>query len=60
MINIYDGRGTSTPLHILNLHTKPVMFIKVSITTCRPEATEKKMEVVLEYNIEWSLDYPDV
>ncbi|CAH3165754.1 unnamed protein product [Porites lobata] len=28
VINIYDGRGTSTPLHILNLHTKPVMFIK--------------------------------
>ena len=41
MINVYDGRGTSKPLHILNLHTKPVMFIKVPITTYRPEATEK-------------------
>ena len=50
VINIYDGRGTSTPLHILNLHTKPVMFIKVPITTCRPEAAEK-MEVMLEHNI---------
>ena len=29
MIYIYDGRGTSTPLHTLNLHTKPVTFIKV-------------------------------
>jgi len=41
VINIYDGRGTSTPLHILNLHTKPVMFIKVQITTCKPEAADK-------------------
>lgn len=29
LIYIYDGRGTSTALHTLNLHTKPVTFIKV-------------------------------
>ncbi|XP_020615590.1 peptidylprolyl isomerase domain and WD repeat-containing protein 1-like isoform X1 [Orbicella faveolata] len=28
VIHVYDGRGTSTPLHTLNLHTKPVTFIK--------------------------------
>eukprot|EP00794_Sanderia_malayensis_P007723 gene7723-8562_t len=28
MIRIYDGRGTSTPLEVLNLHTKPVTCIK--------------------------------
>lgn len=29
VIHVYDGRGTSTALHTLNLHTKPVTFIKV-------------------------------
>ncbi|KAK2569577.1 Peptidylprolyl isomerase domain and WD repeat-containing protein 1 [Acropora cervicornis] len=28
VIYIYDGRGTNTPLHTLNVHTKPVTFIK--------------------------------
>ncbi|KAL9951874.1 hypothetical protein ACROYT_G044613 [Oculina patagonica] len=28
VIHVYDGRGTSTPLHTLNLHTKPITFIK--------------------------------
>lgn len=29
VIHVYDGRGSSTALHTLNLHTKPVTFIKV-------------------------------
>ena len=29
IINIYDGRGTNEPIHVLKLHTKPVTCIKV-------------------------------
>lgn len=30
-IYIYDGQGTSTPLHVFKkLHTKPVIIMKVS------------------------------
>ncbi|PFX32217.1 peptidylprolyl isomerase domain and WD repeat-containing protein 1-like isoform X1 [Stylophora pistillata] len=28
MIYVYDGRGTSAPLHTVNFHTKPITFIK--------------------------------
>lgn len=32
-IYIYDGQGTSTPLHVMEkLHTKPVVIMKVSQT----------------------------
>ena len=28
-IHIYDGRGSNVPLHTINIHTKPITFIKV-------------------------------
>ena len=28
-VNIYDGRGVNTPIHVLKIHTKPVTCIRV-------------------------------